>query len=85
MEPVAVPRPRSPYASYNADPEPLVGEETALIRPFILAWERMQATQREQAVERSAQQDRRAILDAALDGFDIGPDMIHGVRLPVTA
>lgn len=41
-------------------------DEPPLVPAFIRAWE---------------QEERRRALDAALDGVDLGPDMIHGVRV----
>ncbi|MEV7402877.1 hypothetical protein AB0N93_21100 [Streptomyces sp. NPDC091267] len=66
--------PRSPYAAYNANPEPLRGEDVPLIRPYLVAYEAVQ-------YERIRAQRRRAAELATL-GIDVGPDVIHGVRLP---
>ncbi|MFD8969261.1 hypothetical protein ACFV0C_30475 [Streptomyces sp. NPDC059568] len=85
--PVAAPwpvtLPRSPYAEYNADPVPLVGEEPPLVRPLVAAYEKALEAQRARVAEQEAQRQRRLAVAAALDGFDIGPDVIHGVRLPL--
>ncbi|MBA2944904.1 hypothetical protein [Streptomyces himalayensis] len=62
------PRPRSPYGI----DEPLNGHETALVRPYLVAHE-----------EREQLRERRLALLLALDGFDVGPDVIHGVRVGV--
>lgn len=74
---------RSPYAEYNADPVPLVGEETALVRPFVVAYERALVAQGARVVDHDAERLRRIAVAAALDGIDLGPDVIHGVRLPL--
>lgn len=64
--------PRSPYASYNATPTPLRGEDVLLIRPYLVAHEGRQ----------SVRAARRAAAELATLGIDMGPDVIHGVRLP---
>ncbi|WP_226599013.1 hypothetical protein [Streptomyces violascens] len=51
-----------------------------LIRPYMIAFER-QRRERTEALQRQ----RRAILSLALDGIDVGPDVIHGRRLPAPA
>jgi hypothetical protein len=61
--------PRSPYGGYGRD-EPLNGNETSLVRPYLVAHE-----------ERERQRERRLVLLLALDGVDVGPEVIHGVRL----
>jgi hypothetical protein len=66
------PRPRSPYG-LGLD-EPLNGHETALVRPYLVAHE-----------ERERQWERRLALLLALHGVDVGPDVIHGVRVGVGA
>jgi hypothetical protein len=64
--------PRSPYASYNANPAPLRGEDVPLIRPYLVAFEGLQRVRAE----------RRAAAELATLGIDIGPYVIHGHRLP---
>jgi hypothetical protein len=65
--------PRSPYAAYNANPMPLRGEDTPLVRPYFAAFEEER--------ERVRAERRRAAVLATL-GIDVGPDVIHGIRLP---
>ncbi|MBA4864415.1 hypothetical protein H1V43_24280 [Streptomyces sp. PSKA54] len=62
---------RRPYGPYEPE-EPLNGHETALVRPYLVAHE-----------ERERQRERRLALLLALDGVDVGPDVIHGVRVGV--
>ncbi len=57
---------RSPYGLH----EPLNGDETIMVRPYLAAHEK-----------RERQRERRVALLLALDGIDIGPDVIHGVRV----
>jgi len=45
---------------------PLEGERVALIRPYLAHWE---------------QEERRRALELVLDGVDVGPEWIHGVRV----
>lgn len=79
--PTGPPYPRSPYASYNADPTPLTGEEVRLIRPYFLAHERaVQALVELEEYERVTSERRLAAALATL-GVDLGPDVIHGVRV----
>ncbi|MDG9713020.1 hypothetical protein [Streptomyces sp. DH10] len=72
--PTASPLPRSPYAAYNAAPEPLRGEDVRLIRPYFLAHERAEYAR--------VTHERRRAAGLATLGIDVGPDVIHGVRLP---
>lgn len=65
--------PRSPYAAYNADPKPLRGEDTPLVRPYFAAFE----DERERV-----RAERRRAAELATYGIDVGPDVIHGIRLP---
>jgi hypothetical protein len=69
---VRPPAPRSPYGLDT----PLDGSAVALVRPYLVAYE-----QREQRRERALQRERRRALLLALDGVDVGPDVIHGVRV----
>ncbi|MFI1951975.1 hypothetical protein ACH437_08985 [Streptomyces xinghaiensis] len=62
-----LPSHRSPYSL----PEPLDGHALALARPYFVACEREQVRQRE----------RRRTLLLALEGVDIGAEIIHGVRV----
>lgn len=73
--PVTPPLPplrRSPYAEYNANPEPLRGEDVPLIRPYLVAFEG----------RHSIYAERRATAELASYGIDFGPYVIHGRRLP---
>ncbi|MFI9777265.1 hypothetical protein ACIHCV_21515 [Streptomyces sp. NPDC051956] len=63
----AAPRRRSPHTST------LRGEDSRLVRPYLLAHE-----QREQAKQQRA---RRRALWLAVHGVDIGPCLIHGVEV----
>lgn len=67
----AMPRHRSPYAEQALDHRPFT-VNGPLARPYLLAHER----------ERRAQAARRIALELALDGVDVGPAVIHGVRVP---
>ncbi|OEU94813.1 hypothetical protein [Streptomyces oceani] len=54
--------------------EPVVrGEDTALVRPYLVAHERREEAQR--------QEERRLALWLAVHGVDIGPRFIHGVEV----
>ncbi|SFJ80660.1 hypothetical protein [Streptomyces pini] len=71
----------SPRRPYRCPPsllrrwaaEPAYHDPTPLVRPYVVAYE---------------QQERRRALALALDGIDVGPPVIHGVRVggggPVT-
>ncbi|MFJ1599904.1 hypothetical protein [Streptomyces sp. NPDC088261] len=50
-----------------------------------MAYERALEAQRAQIAEQEAQRQRRLVVAAALDGFDLGPDVIHGVRVPMSS
>ncbi|MEU8484292.1 hypothetical protein [Streptomyces sp. NPDC048641] len=63
------PRRRSPHTAT------LRGEDSRLVRPYLLAHE-----QREQAKQQRA---RRRALWLAVHGVDIGPRLIHGVEVTV--
>jgi hypothetical protein len=65
----ALPARRSRYGLET----PLDGEQVALARPYLVACEQ----------ERERQQQRRRALLPALDGVDVGPEWIHGVRVGV--
>ncbi|WP_323748931.1 hypothetical protein [Streptomyces sp. PR69] len=68
--PAGLPAVRSPYGL----DEPLNGSETALVRPYLVAWERGQ--------ERARQQRRRLTLVLAAD-FGIGLDAhVVGAGVP---
>lgn len=64
--PRSLPRVGSPYGLEAL----LRGEEVALIRPYLVALE-----------ERRLQRERCRALLLALDGVDVGPEIIHGVRV----
>jgi hypothetical protein len=51
----------------------LRGEDIGHVRPYLVAFERKQEAQRQRA--------RRRTLWLALHGVDIGPRVIHGVRV----
>lgn len=53
--------------------EPLRGEDTVLVRPYLVAHEREQEARRQRA--------RRQELWLALYGVEFGPRMIHGVEV----
>ncbi|WP_101256697.1 hypothetical protein [Streptomyces barkulensis] len=50
--------------------EPAYHDPTPLVRPYVVAYE---------------QQERRRALALALDGIDVGPPVIHGVRVGAVA
>lgn len=68
---------RSPYSAANAAKIPLRGEDLPAVPGYYRAWEREREEYRRVTAER-----RRAAALATL-GVDVGPDVIHGVRLPV--
>ncbi|MFD3560182.1 hypothetical protein ACFWVU_10980 [Streptomyces sp. NPDC058686] len=70
----APPRCPSPHTA------PLRGEDSRLVRPYLLAHERRDLAhqQREQAKRQRA---RRRALWLAVHGVDIGPRRIHGVEV----
>jgi hypothetical protein len=74
----AVPPPRVVVAATGAPPSerhPLLrGEDTPLVRPYVLAHERS----REEARQQRA---RRRTLWLAVHGVDLGPRVIHGVEV----
>ncbi|WP_407550745.1 hypothetical protein QOM21_16000 [Streptomyces sp. Pv4-95] len=51
------------------------------VRPYLLSRHRS-VREGEDSPERQAQAERRWVLDMALRGMDVGPVVIHGVRLP---
>ncbi|WP_229859807.1 hypothetical protein [Streptomyces poonensis] len=59
----------SPQSPYGLD-ESLNGDETVMVRPYLAAHE-----------ERERQWERRVALLLALDGVDVKPDVIHGLRI----
>ncbi|MFB7554877.1 hypothetical protein [Streptomyces brevispora] len=52
----------------------LRGEDTALVRPYLLAHERSEEMRRQRA--------RRRALWLAVHGVDVGPRVIHGMAVP---
>lgn len=71
LDPVpAVPDPPRRPSQHTA---PLRGEDSRLVRPYLLAHE-----QREQA---KRQRTRRRALWLAVHGVDIGPHRIHGIEV----
>lgn len=63
-----------PPVARRAPETPLRGEDIGLVRPYVtLLFERR---------ERQAQDERRTALALATIGIDVGPRVIHGVRLP---
>lgn len=64
---VGRPAPRLPHTSV------LRGEDTALVRPYLVAHERGQEARQQRA--------RRRALWLAVHGVDIGPQFIHGVEV----
>lgn len=77
----AAPCPRSPYAAYNADPDPLTGEQVRLVRPYLLVHERAVRALVERAEHEQAARERRLAAALVTLGVDVGPG-VHGVRLP---
>ncbi|MEU5643053.1 hypothetical protein [Streptomyces milbemycinicus] len=53
------------------------GHGAAMVRPYVVAHEQ----QREQRTERRLRRRRRRTLWLAVHGIDIGPRVIHGVRV----
>lgn len=53
----------------------LRGEDVGHVRPYLVAFERQQKENR--------QRERRRALLLALDGIDVGPRVIHGVKVAV--
>ncbi|KAK1180382.1 hypothetical protein B7755_020880 [Streptomyces sp. NBS 14/10] len=53
------------------------GHGAAMVRPYVVAHEQ----QREQRAERRLRRRRRRTLWLAVHGIDIGPRVIHGVRV----
>lgn len=72
VSPAPLTTPRSPYGA----PEPLQGEDVRLVRPYVTAHERRQQ------VHVQITRERRIALLLATHGLDVGPTVIHGVRLP---
>ncbi|MFD8461201.1 hypothetical protein ACFV27_28555 [Streptomyces antimycoticus] len=61
---------------------PSGGHGTAMVRPYLVAHEqRREQQQRQQRVERRLRRQRRRTLWLAVHGIDIGPRVIHGVRV----
>lgn len=71
--PSAPPADVSPTLSRRPDPV-LPGEDSPLVRPYVVAHER-----REEVRLRRA---RRRALWLAVHGIDIGPRLIHGIEVP---
>ncbi|RFC74974.1 hypothetical protein [Streptomyces sp. AcE210] len=67
------PAPHTPPRRPSPHTAPLRGEDSRLVRPYLLAHE-----QREQAKRQPA---RRRALWLAVHGVDIGPHRIHGVEV----
>ncbi|SFC55712.1 hypothetical protein [Streptomyces aidingensis] len=74
---------RSPYAAENAA-ETVFEDETNPVRWYVVIAQSAAWLERVKA-ERRAQEERRSVLLLALDGIDTGPDVIHGVRVPMAA
>lgn len=69
--------PASPYGRA----EPLFYEDPdSMVRPYVLRYEQQRQERRRQRDE-EAQQQRALLL--TLDGVDVGPEWIHGVRVGV--
>ncbi|MFG2284551.1 hypothetical protein ACGFOU_00485 [Streptomyces sp. NPDC048595] len=58
-------------------PELLRGEDTALLRPYVLTPEE----RRERRLQHAWQRGRRRALWLAVNGMDAGPRWIHGVEV----
>ncbi|MER7197809.1 hypothetical protein [Streptomyces sp. CB01635] len=72
-DPAPAPAPHTPPRRPSPHTAPLRGEDSRLVRPYLLAHE-----QREQA---KRQRGRRRALWLAVHGVDIGPRRIHGVEV----
>ena len=69
---------REPDLTPASAPEPhFRGEDSPLVRPYLLAHERRQALAQAQTEVRR-QRSRRRALWLAVHGVDIGPRVIHG-------
>ncbi|MFF7328654.1 hypothetical protein ACIQU5_05645 [Streptomyces sp. NPDC090306] len=78
VDPVAAPCPVGSTVRRLGGP-PLRGEDHALVRPYVLAYEREErARLRERA---RLQRARRRTLWLAVHGVDVGPRVIHGVEV----
>ncbi|MDI3407952.1 hypothetical protein [Streptomyces cavernicola] len=66
--PARIPHARAPLHTYA-----LHGEDSALVRPYLIAHEQRQEERRQRA--------RRRALWLAVHGVDIGPRLIHGVEV----
>ncbi|MEV0371207.1 hypothetical protein AB0I10_15480 [Streptomyces sp. NPDC050636] len=62
-----------PHRNPVQQPELLRGEDSALIRPYVLTHEELQ--------ERRLRRARRRTLWLAVHGIDVGPRWIHGVKV----
>ncbi|MFE2010287.1 hypothetical protein [Streptomyces sp. NPDC059491] len=70
--PAALPTDVSPVP--GRPPEPVLrGEDSPLVRPYLLAHEQRERARRQRA--------RRRVLWLAVHGIDIGPRLIHGVEV----
>lgn len=54
------------------------GHDTAMVRPYLVAHEQQHRLER---VERRLRRQRRRTLWLAVHGVDVGPRVIHGVRV----
>ncbi|MGY0059895.1 hypothetical protein ACWY4P_25690 [Streptomyces sp. LZ34] len=77
-------------AAHAADGRPAVRHQGApphargavVVRPYVVAYEQpWEQRQREQRAERRLRRQRRRTLRLAAHGIDIGPRVIHGVRV----
>ncbi|MFH8571816.1 hypothetical protein [Streptomyces sp. NPDC017993] len=74
-----LPRHKSPYARDAVEDRPLM-DTSSPVRPYLLSRHR-RWRESQDSPERAAQAERRWMLDMALRGIDVGPVVIHGVRL----
>ncbi|MFE6755093.1 hypothetical protein ACFVDQ_15990 [Streptomyces sp. NPDC057684] len=68
-----VPPPHTPPRRPSPHTAPLRGEDSRLVRPYLLAHEQHEQAKRQRA--------RRRALWLAVHGVDIGPRRIHGVEV----
>ncbi|CAL9424866.1 hypothetical protein [Streptomyces sp. enrichment culture] len=70
--PVRTPAPLPPWPTRAPEPY-YAGEDSALVRPYLLAHERRAEERRRRA--------RRRTLWFAVHGIDLGPRVIHGIEI----
>ncbi|WP_238545416.1 MULTISPECIES: hypothetical protein [Streptomyces] len=75
--PVSAERADGPTVPFRPASGPPDGHAAAMVRPYVVAYEQ----QREQSAERRLRRRRRRTLWLAMRGIDIGPRVIHGMRV----